>query len=354
VTTTYSYDAKGNRLTQTRGTQTTAGSYDDQDRLLSYGAATYIYTANGELLTKTEAGQTTGYTYDELGNLTQVTLPNGTVIEYVIDGQNRRIGKKVNGVLTQAFLYQDQLNPIAELDGAGNVVSRFIYGTKVNVPDYMVRGGTTYRIVSDHLGSPRLIINATDGTVVQRMDYDEFGNVTTDTNAGFQPFGFAGGIHDQSTKLTRFGARDYDAQTGRWTGKDVIKFEADDTNLYVYGASDPIGFVDLDGLTKRKKDRFGPPDVFDMLEGGGGAGFGGGPTFSRSRQPIPTKKGAKQREKKQLDEAARKAGIPKDKRQEFGEFIEETKITEGRSPGESLPFSRVRGLAQEFKDLFCK
>jgi len=35
---------------------------------------------------------------------------------YVIDGRNRRIGKKVNGTLVQGFLYKDQLNPIAELD----------------------------------------------------------------------------------------------------------------------------------------------------------------------------------------------------------------------------------------------
>ena len=37
--------------------------------------------------------------------------------------------------------YKDQLNPTAELDGAGNMVARFVYGTKSNVPDYVVKGG---------------------------------------------------------------------------------------------------------------------------------------------------------------------------------------------------------------------
>jgi hypothetical protein len=37
--------------------------------------------------------------------------------------------------------------------------------------------------------------------------------VTADTNPGFQPFGFAGGLYDQDTKLVRFGARDYDPNT---------------------------------------------------------------------------------------------------------------------------------------------
>jgi len=35
-----------------------------------------------------------------------------------------------------------------------------------------------------------------------------------------QPFGFAGGIYDPDTGLVRFGARGYDAETGRWTAKD--------------------------------------------------------------------------------------------------------------------------------------
>jgi RHS repeat-associated protein len=109
------------------------------------------------------------------------------------------------------------------------------------------KGGVTYRIVSDHLGSPRLVINTTDGTVAQRLDYDEFGNVLVDTNPGFQPFGFAGGLYDQHTGFVRFGARDYDAQTGRWTAKDPVLFYGGDTNLYGYVVSDPLNLVDRDG-----------------------------------------------------------------------------------------------------------
>jgi RHS repeat-associated protein len=176
--------------------------------------------------------------------------PTGFTIEYVVDGQNRRIGKKVNGVLTQGFLYQNQLNPLAELDGSGSVVSRFVYGTKANVPDYMIKAGVTYRIVSDHLGSPRLVINTSDGTVAQRLDYDEFGQVMLDTNPGFQPFGFAGGLYDQHTGLTRFGARDYDAVTGRWTVKDPLRFVSGDMNLYEYVLSDPVNWLDIMGLDR--------------------------------------------------------------------------------------------------------
>jgi RHS repeat-associated protein len=247
VTASYSYDPNGNRLSGPG--LITAPSYDDQDRLLTYGGASYTYTANGELATKTEGAVVTRYTYDVLGNLKSVTLPGGTIIDYLVDGRNRRVGKKVNGTLVQGFLWQDQLKPIAELDDSNNVVSRFVYATHVNVPDYMIKGGVTYRIVTDHLGSVRLVVNTADGTLMQRMDYDEFGKVLLDTNPGFQPFGFAGGLNDRDTGLVRFGARDYDAEIGRWTYKDPILFHGLTDNLYEYAYNEPVNVTDASGLS---------------------------------------------------------------------------------------------------------
>lgn len=106
---TYGYDANGNR-TQRDGA--TIATVDDQDRLVTQEGTSFTYTANGELATQTQGTQTTVYSYSVLGNLQKVTLANGTVIEYLTDGQHRRIGKKVNGTLVQGFLYQDGLRPM--------------------------------------------------------------------------------------------------------------------------------------------------------------------------------------------------------------------------------------------------
>lgn len=244
TTATYGYDANGNR-THVDGTE--IAHFDAQDRLLDQDGAMYSYTANGELESKVVAGAVTDYRYDVLGNLREVSLPNGRVIEYVVDGQNRRIGKKVDGTLEQAFVYQDQLRPLAELDGTGGVVSRFVYADGVNVPAQMIRDGATYRIVTDHLGSPRLVVDVGTGDIIQRIDYDPWGNVVSDSTPGFQPFGFAGGLSDRDTKLVRFGARDYDPRAGRWAAKDPIMFGGESANLFEYAHSDPINYHDPTG-----------------------------------------------------------------------------------------------------------
>ncbi|MCL6613782.1 MAG: hypothetical protein K6U03_04055, partial [Firmicutes bacterium] len=261
----YDYDPNGNRLAHVTPNGTSYGTYDDQDRMLSYGDAIYEYTANGELLRKTDTQGTTHYTYDVLGNLTSVVLADGTRIEYIVDGQNRRIGKKVNGVLVQGFLYQDALEPIAELDGAGNVVARFVYASRSHVPDYMIKNGVTYRIISDHLGSVRLVVDVATGQIVQRMEYDEFGNVILDTNPGFQPFGFAGGIYDPQTGLVRFGARDYDAKIGRWTAKDRIRFGGG-MNQYKYAGNDPINYIDPSGLLDKPLKLMSCPELAKLIK----------------------------------------------------------------------------------------
>lgn len=80
------------------------------------------------------------------------------------------------------------------------------------------------------------------------LGYDDFGDVLSDSNPGFQPFGFAGGLYDADTGLVHYGARDYDSHTGRWITKDPVGFRGFDTNLYSYVWSDPINITDPSGL----------------------------------------------------------------------------------------------------------
>lgn len=238
----YGYDANGNRTDATVADTRTAATYDAQDRLIQNGAVRYAYNASGQLVTRTDGARITTYRHDAFGNLLTVTLPDGTSIGYLLDGANRRIGRQIDGVPGERFLYRGQ-RPVAQLDAGGAVVSRFVYAGR-GVPAYLVRGDVAFRLLTDRPGSVRLVVNTTNGAIVQRMDYDGFGNVILDTNPGFQPFGFAGGIYDTETRLVHFGARDYDAETGRWTAKDPSWFAGGDANLYRYCRNDPVNLVD--------------------------------------------------------------------------------------------------------------
>ena len=135
-----------------------------------------------------------------------------------------------------------------------------------------MKGGVEYRVIADQVGSPVLIVNASTGTIAEQISYDAWGNVTSDSNPGFQPFGFAGGLYDLGTGLVHFGTRDYDPQTGRWITKDPAGFASGDTNLYGYVVNDPVNAFDPLGLWE-----FGDPLPQGLVNAA--AGFGDALSF---------------------------------------------------------------------------
>jgi RHS repeat-associated protein len=299
VVSTYGYDDNGNR--KSAGLNRTGlgysgfdasiveedTSYDAADRIEHYGDKTYEVSDLGQLVSVTNdmTGAITTYSYDVMGNLHGVEFAEGRGVEYDIDGAGRRVGRRVydannNEVDRKSYIFRDLLRPIAEMDSSGNVVARYVYAdgggvdqnglsqlktrlganpgsalllAERNVPEYIVTydvsgAVATYRLVTDHLGSVRLVVNVTDGSIAQRIEYDEFGVVLHDSNPGFQPFGFAGGIYDAETGLVRFGARDYDSTIGRWTSKDPLTWGGGQSNLFGYVSNNPVNAVDSSGL----------------------------------------------------------------------------------------------------------
>lgn len=161
--------------------------------------------------------------------------------------QGRRITTIVNGTITEKYLWQGQTRLLAIYDGSNNLITRFNYADG-RMPVSMTSGGNTYYLTYDQVGSLRLITDSS-GNVVKRVDYDSFGNIIADTNPGFNVmFGFAGGLQDPDTGLVRFGYRDYNPDTGRWTAKDPIFFAGGDTDLYGYVLNDPVNGIDPSGL----------------------------------------------------------------------------------------------------------
>lgn len=287
TTASYSYDLNGNRTERQAGATTQVGTYDEQDRLVSYGTAQYTYNESGDLLTKTVGSLVRTYHYDALSNLRQLKLSDGTVIDFEVDGAGRRVGKSVNGTLVNGYLYRNGQQLKAVTDGAGKVLAVFGYGPAQTPLTMQTASGSSYQIIADDLGSVRLVVDAFSGATLQRLSYDEFGRVTEDTNPGFQPFGYAGGLYDPQTGLVRFGARDYDPQIGRWNTKDPILLGGG-LNLYQYVGNDPINSTDISGLLKGVPDWLLWLDDHGVLQGAGdlSAGVSSALTFGLSDKLI--------------------------------------------------------------------
>ena len=252
VVSTHTYDSNSNRTSGTTNGVAYSATYDSQDRLTSYAGKTYTYNLNGELASvkTTATGATTAVAFDTFGNLRTFGA-----VKYQYDGYGRRVAKLYNGVLQERYLYRNQLQVAAVLDSSNRIRQRFVYGDGY-APEYVINYsyGTTitqtqYRLVKDHLGSVRMAIRVSNGTVSQRIDYDEWGRMITNTQPSLHPFGFAGGFYDSNTKLYHFGARDYDPEIGRWISKDPIVFSGGDTNLYGYVLNDPVNWIDRTGLS---------------------------------------------------------------------------------------------------------
>ena len=247
---TYTYNNEGNRITQSITKDGTlinkTASYTIDNALEFIGDTFYTYDDDGYLTSKTDGNQTTTYEYGTKGELRSVMTPTQT-ITYRHNANNQRVAKLINGEIVEKYLWLNLTTLLAIYDKDDNLITRYSYANS-SVPYKMGHNSQTYYLSYNHLGSLRAVTDS-NGNVVKEITYDSFGTILSDSNPNLSVnLGFAGGLYDQDTKLTRFGYRDYDAETGKWTAKDPIGFAGGDTNLYGYVLNDPVNFVDPLGL----------------------------------------------------------------------------------------------------------
>ena len=249
----YEYDKNGNRLVAKYGTNPDINAtYDDQDRIVSHDVWTdIVYTTNGELVARLDTnGNGVELEYDPFGSLIAANVDgSATPNKYDTDAKGRRLQTTYGGNTVGRWIWRSQLQPVAELNAANDVVARYVYSDGVNVPDLVMAGTERWRLIKDHLGSVRMVVDVASGTVLRSLEFDAFGRVIASSASDLDivPFGFAGGLWDSDTRLVRFGARDYDPETGRWTAKDPIRFDGGDTNIYAYVGNDPVNRTDPEG-----------------------------------------------------------------------------------------------------------
>lgn len=205
------------------------------------GQLTSTVSKTGNTVTSTK-----NFNYDIFGNLNSASWASQN-LELKYDAFDRQIATYLNGAVKRKLVYGIDNLPIAELNQNDRIINTFVYADS-NTPVLMRKGNTDYYIVSDIRGSVRMVVKISDGNIIQQLAYDTFGNVLSDTNQGYTPFGYAGGLYEYRTDLVRFGARDYMPETGKWTAEDPIGFLSGGFNDYAYVSNDPVNHIDPSGL----------------------------------------------------------------------------------------------------------
>jgi RHS repeat-associated protein len=245
----YSYDANGNR--------TSGGSVTGvNNQLLSDGTYSYEYDSEGNRTKRVEiaTGKITEYNWDYRNRLTAVVFKDAAgvvskTIEYIYDGDNQRIGKRIDGAVVERYVI-DRNQIALVFDGAGSQTHRYLYGTAVDqVLADETQAGMVWAL-ADNQGTVKDLVD-NSGVVVNHVTYDSFGQVVAQSNAGVEfRYGYTGRDKDGETGLDYYRARYYDASNGRFISEDPIGFGAGDGNLTRYVFNSPVNAVDPSGNVK--------------------------------------------------------------------------------------------------------
>jgi RHS repeat-associated protein len=307
----YTYDPVGNRLTgpldilsyiYDQGNQLTDLTGQPKGIIANgkpvvlchneHDKAEYSYDKNGNLVKKVEpAGPfqfktTTLYSYDFENRLIKVETQREhweNVVTFTYDPFGRRLSKTVQKEeiedkdndwhgekcehghkvpRTTSYVYDNE-DIILEYNGRGDATSRYVHGPGVDEPLALYSGRETYYYHADGLGSITALTDR-QGQVVQKYEYDSFGNLKEGLGFIDQPYTYTGREWDKETGLYYYRARYYDPTIGRFINRDPIgilgniynnqynvsfdQYVSSVQNTYAYTENNPVNYIDPSGL----------------------------------------------------------------------------------------------------------
>jgi len=276
----YTWDATGNRT-----------GYSDVN-----GSQSYSYPANSHRLASIN---TTSRNYDAAGN----TTADGTGAQYFYDARNRLSAVVQNGASTVRYRYnawgervwhQTPTKKTASIyleDGRwlGDYDTHhpiqqviWLYNHPVAVLDYQNNANALHYIESDHLGTPRVVIEQDRNLAIWTWPIagEAFGNTPPDEDPDGDgkrftlDMRFPGQRYDSASGLYYNYFRDYEPGTGRYTQSDPIGL-AGGLATYGYVSGNPLVNVDPEGLWMYMP-HLRPQDNIPVGHGNGGGGMAGG------------------------------------------------------------------------------
>lgn len=216
----------------------TGFAYDLDGRMTSDGSTSYSFDAEDRL---TSAGGV-NYSYD--GNGLRVAKSNGTIYWRGIEG-----------------------GTLSETNSTGGLVSEYVFFGGARIARRDSSNNVSF-IFTDHLGSTRVVTNAT-GTPCYEADYTPYGGEITP--AGFSNtcsinYKFTGYERDSETGLDYAKARYYNNHLGRFMSVDPVggnPGSSQSWNAYAYVQNNPLNATDPSGMDCTPEDGWTGCDASD-------------------------------------------------------------------------------------------
>ena len=254
-TISYTYDAKGQRLSKTMSGASTretpfSATYDNANRMSAITLMAtsqsfmLVYDDNGNLTSKTETANpanATTYAWDSSDRLIGISAPSMSA-SFKYDLTGRRSEKSVNGN-TVNYVY-DGTQAIAEVTN-GQVSASILSGPNIDeaLARYAASGNRT--MLTDALGS--VIAQANDMQAIENYySYTPYGETTTFGPDNGNTIQYTGREND-GTGLYYYRARYYDPVLKHFAQEDPIGLKGG-INIYAYVGGNPLSYVDPFGL----------------------------------------------------------------------------------------------------------
>ena len=236
----YAYDTAGNRTTEQIDSQVNWAVYNNLNQLTQTPTGQFTYDANGNLI----SDGTRTFEWDARNRLTGlVTGTHRSEFSYdAFDRRTRVVEKEGDSVVNAKQLIWCGASLCEERDAVTGVNKRFYADGETQAS-----GGNeaAYFYTRDHLGSVREVTDAT-GAVVASYDYDPWGRTIKLSGSVDAAFGYAGYYAHAPSGLYLTQYRAYDPNLGRWLSQEPLG-ERGASNLYAYGANNPLNRYDPDG-----------------------------------------------------------------------------------------------------------
>lgn len=248
----WTYDANGNRLTQTGTSATTFTISSTSNRISSSTGAlarTYSYDS---------AGNTTGYTfatpaYNNRGRMKTLTK-SGVTATYVYDALGHLIKQSGGTPGTVLYMYDEAGHLVGEYTSTGALVQETVWLGDIPVATLRPNGASVliYYVHTDHLNTPIRVTRPSDNKLMWTWYASPFGTDAPNENpasGGTFKYNlrFAGQLYDSHAGLHQNGFRDYDPSAGRFMENDPIGLGGG-INPYSYVGGHPTLGTDPSGL----------------------------------------------------------------------------------------------------------